>query len=372
MASPPRLRRVRIFVASPGDVLGERDQLGEVVDELNQILSALVPEAGLVLELVRWETHVHPGLGSRPQQIVNQQVEIGEYDVFVGIFWQRFGTPTAVADSGTEEEFQAAYRAWKELGRAIQIMVYFCRALAPPPEDTEAARQLQKVVEFRQELLNEGLVRDYGEHANFAASVRRDLILVLGQLLHSDTRPAEIAAKAAERTASSEQEGALEKIRVLAGEYDALRDPIRGLPSGSERTRRMEVVASEMRALALSAYPFLPQLIGSGSAGERLAAVSTLVAIPDERHLRWLAERLATEKPFIGYHAALALLAAARQLDDDQLPQVESALDLAQTTSRRLREDTDRQTTLRHASDELARRRATARDVGRSLPREQA
>jgi len=51
---------IRIFVASPGDVQNERDQLGQVVQELNSTLSALVPERGLMLELVRWETHAHP------------------------------------------------------------------------------------------------------------------------------------------------------------------------------------------------------------------------------------------------------------------------------------------------------------------------
>jgi hypothetical protein len=56
--------KIRIFVASPGDVQDERDQLGQVVQELNTTLSALVPERGLVLELVKWETHARPGTGS--------------------------------------------------------------------------------------------------------------------------------------------------------------------------------------------------------------------------------------------------------------------------------------------------------------------
>src|SRR5688500_15952766 len=42
----------------------------------------------------------------------------------------------------------------------------------------------------------------------------------------------------------------------------------------------------------------------------------------DARHVPWLAERVAKEKPFVGYHAAIALLAAARTLPEGDLPQV--------------------------------------------------
>src|SRR5437870_2760491 len=76
-------RKIRIFVASPGDVQSERDQLVKVVRELNLTIGAIAPEKNVVLELVRWETHVHPGLGSDAQKVVNSQ--IGEYDIFVGL-----------------------------------------------------------------------------------------------------------------------------------------------------------------------------------------------------------------------------------------------------------------------------------------------
>lgn len=357
-AIPTSLRRIRIFVASPGDVHDERDQLGRVVQELNQILTTLVPQAGLVLELVRWETHVHPGLGTDAQDVVTRQLQIGEYDVFIGIFWRRFGTPTPRAESGTEEEFRIAHRAWRELGRPIQIMTYFCRAPAPPPEDSEAGVQLQKVVEFREELFKEGLARDYGEHAEFAGHVRGDLVLVLGQMLHATSSPAAIAVQADQVTTDEDRGAVRERVRVLCDEYDALRAPITGMLPGAERTRKMEVVASKMRGLALSAHPFLSELIQSRSAGERLAAVSTLEAIPEVGYLPWLAERLRSEKPFVGYHAALALLSAARSLDVEDLPNVQAALDVARTGTRGLRRDTDRETILRYTEDELVRRQA--------------
>jgi hypothetical protein len=164
-----QLRKVRILVASPGDVQSERDQLFKVVNELNLTLSALAPEKGIVLELVRWETHVHPGLGSDAQQVVNEQ--IGDYDVFVGIMWKRMGTPTITSQSGTDEEFQRAYRKWQE-NKSLPVLFYFCQQSFPPPRGAEDVEQLGKVVAFRNELSSKGLVADYEDHESFADVVR--------------------------------------------------------------------------------------------------------------------------------------------------------------------------------------------------------
>ena len=105
-----------------------------------------------------------------------------------------------------------------------------------------------------------------------------------------------------------------EQIRSLAEEYGRLRVT---LPSGWERTRRMELVASQMRALAPVAHALLEDLKPSLSAGERLAAVTFLQVQPDAGSLGWLADCVCVEKPFVGYHAALALLYAARALPND-------------------------------------------------------
>ncbi len=117
--------KVRIFVASPSDVEFERKQMDKIVQELNITLPALAPNKQLTLELVKWESAVAPGMGRDAQDVVNQQ--IGDYDVFVGIMWKRMGTPTSVAQSGTEEEFRHAYATW-EKNKRLPILFYFSQA----------------------------------------------------------------------------------------------------------------------------------------------------------------------------------------------------------------------------------------------------
>src|SRR5690349_14720600 len=123
-------RKVRIFVSSPDDVPSERIQCGEAVAELNQTLVALLPGAGVELELVRWETHTHPELTVGPQAAVDDQLA-ADYEIFIGIMWTRFGTPTSSAGSGTEHEFREAYRNWQERRQPAYILFYFCEADIP-------------------------------------------------------------------------------------------------------------------------------------------------------------------------------------------------------------------------------------------------
>src|SRR3990170_335813 len=109
---PDSLKKLRIFAASPSDVTNERAKLETVVDSLKPTADYL----GLTLEVIDWRAVV-PDAG-RPQQIIFDQLKPTSWDIFVGILWHRFGTPSGAKDpqtqkeylSGTEEEFRTAYR----------------------------------------------------------------------------------------------------------------------------------------------------------------------------------------------------------------------------------------------------------------------
>ena len=172
---------IRVFVASPSDVQRERDSLLGVINELNRTIDALLPRTAIRLELVRWETDAFPQMG-RPQAVINRQ--IGQYDIFIGILWQRFGTPTGKAGSGTEEEFQIAFRRWKQHRRPI-ILFYFSNGAIAPPRSLEDLEQLKKVVEFRQRLAQIGLIWEYDGDALFMNTVRPHLTRVIGGLIRA-------------------------------------------------------------------------------------------------------------------------------------------------------------------------------------------
>ncbi len=141
---------VVLFVASPSDVEDERSKLDGVVAELNRTWSKTL---GVRIELIGWETHTYPGVGSSAQDVINCQIG-DDYDIFVGIMWGRFGSPTKNAGSGTEEEFN---RAWQRhsANPNLRIMFYFKDAAMPPSKmDPD---QLTKIRKFKARLGNEGV-----------------------------------------------------------------------------------------------------------------------------------------------------------------------------------------------------------------------
>ena len=112
---------IKVFVSSPNDVTDERNLLEDIVRELNNTWSKFLR---LRLDLIKWETHCFPGVGNYSQEVINKEID-DDYDIFIGIMWQRFGTPTALYGSGTIEEFERAYQRYKENPDGIKIMFYF-------------------------------------------------------------------------------------------------------------------------------------------------------------------------------------------------------------------------------------------------------
>ena len=188
-------KRIRIFISSPGDVAAERDALEAVIT--NDLQQTLGRQHALHLVPMRWESMVTPGMGNIQEKVF---AEMGPYDIFVGIFWKRFGTPTGEHDSGSEAEFRQAYTHW-ERDQSRPILMYFCERPATidldtdPAEAMEQFQQAQKVKAFREEVGDKGLYWTYGEVDAFAKMVRNHLYDTIVRLIkeayqeEADTSP---------------------------------------------------------------------------------------------------------------------------------------------------------------------------------------
>jgi hypothetical protein len=144
------LKKLRIFAASPSDMSAERAK----VETVAALLKPLADNLGIVIEVLDWRAVV-PDAG-RPQQIIFDQLKPTSWDIFVGILWSRFGTPSGAKDpqtqkeylSGTEEEFWTAYRLWKQFGK-LRIVMYRCTRAIPLDADFV---QAQRVKDFFKEI----------------------------------------------------------------------------------------------------------------------------------------------------------------------------------------------------------------------------
>ena len=166
---------LRIFLASPSDVKVERELIFALKDDLDHLIGK--PNQ-IRFEFVNWERNAYPGIGDDAQDVINNNIK-DEFDVFIGIFWQRFGTPTNRAESGTEEEFDRALEKYNQDPNSTHIMLYF--KTAPPNNiyDLDYS-QFEKVKQFKKEIQSLGVL--YWEF-NQSDDLKNQLLLHLASLV---------------------------------------------------------------------------------------------------------------------------------------------------------------------------------------------
>jgi hypothetical protein len=162
---------ISVFLASPSDVVDERKIAFDLIHEWNDLHS---DEKSAALQIKTWQTATHPELGKRPQAVVNDQA-LDDCDIVIGVFWTRFGSPTGVAESGTEEEIRRSVALDKP------VLLYFSDVPASPSKIDNA--QYQNVLKFRDEFRNTGLIWSYPSHDQFRDYLRRHLERAVQKLL---------------------------------------------------------------------------------------------------------------------------------------------------------------------------------------------
>ena len=129
-----------------------------------------------------------------PQDVINQQIG-NDYDIFLGIMWGSFGSPTHHAGSGTKEEFDRAFSRWEKSPESVEIMCYFKDAGIPPSKSDP--QQLEQVRAFKEEISDlGGLYHEFQDAEDFRTQARRHLI----QVIQDWPTPALSAPETAETT----------------------------------------------------------------------------------------------------------------------------------------------------------------------------
>lgn len=208
----------RALVASPSDCSHERKIIPEVIAAWNAVHSL---SSAAIIEPVLWETHSRPGMGSRPQEVINQQL-VTDCDLVIGAFWTRLGTPTGVAESGTAEEIEH----FRDAGKPV--LLYFSSApVVPESLDTE---QYKALTEYKKRLSQQGLYFKYETLSEFRELLQRHLASQMIELLKQN--PIANLSTESGISGTTEQQQALAKfcadfeafLRRLAAEWEAERD----------------------------------------------------------------------------------------------------------------------------------------------------
>lgn len=160
---------LNVLIASPGDVNEEREIIQKVINEINLIWSK---NKNLRLNPLCWEKNAYPDIGDDPQDVINKQFQ-DDYDIFIGVLWSRFGTPTGRANSGTEEEFDRAYAKYQKNPSSIKIMLYFKDS--PIPFREIDPDQIKLLNNFKKKVKNNLLFFEFTQPDEFRNLLLRHL-----------------------------------------------------------------------------------------------------------------------------------------------------------------------------------------------------
>ena len=140
---------IKIMIASPGDVLPERQAVRDVIKNVNY----WAVFANIRFETIDWENNTYPTNSVYPQNAINQQIG-NSFDILIGIFWTKIGTPTPKYPSGTIEEIENALNKSKNT-KSTDVMLYFkMDEILPQVVDSD---QIEKLINYKNELSSRGV-----------------------------------------------------------------------------------------------------------------------------------------------------------------------------------------------------------------------
>lgn len=223
---PANFRKLKIALASPNDVLKERRIFFRTITEVNTILRSLGKH--LHLDIVAWE-NVRPDAG-RAQRVVSKQLSIDECDIFVAVFWTRFGMPTGdtrPADgkpylSGTEQEIDEAFEARRKSGDGRPtIMLYRKKSVLRSDMSDEDHLQYNRVIEFFKQTAPGGRYEAlYAEFRDgeFKTRLREHLLQAVQDIGDNDIKTRETPSR--DVSVSDPKQEWLEKVHLTNNPFE--------------------------------------------------------------------------------------------------------------------------------------------------------
>ena len=185
------MRKIRIFISSPGDVQIERNIARNVISELNTLYAKYT-----TIETLMWEDFPLSA-DSTFQDGINYFITDKPIDIAVFILWSRLGTPLCKKfrkedgspyKSGTEYEFDLMMKSHNENNHPSRILTYVknCKKVTQDISDISDLEEFlnqKKAVEgflteyFRDEETNSNYAYlSFGENISFEQIFRKHII----------------------------------------------------------------------------------------------------------------------------------------------------------------------------------------------------
>lgn len=163
------LTAYRVFIASPGGLVDERQAFREIIQSYNE-MDAI--SRGLLFIPVGWESTL-PGMG-RPQSLINE--DLRDCDYFILVLWDRWGSSSGDEKhtSATSEEFSVAQECCEDPEHSLREIAAFFKAV-DARQMSDPGTQLKNVLDFRRRLeqSKEMLFGTFDDVSSFQRHVQR-------------------------------------------------------------------------------------------------------------------------------------------------------------------------------------------------------
>ncbi len=149
------------LISCPGDIQEDIKIILDVTDEVNRRVG---DHNQIYLVPMFWKNDAVPAAGASAQEIINKQL-LNKADGVIALFWTKFGTPTDMYGSGTEEEIIKAINDKKD------VLLFCCDKPIAPSLVNDA--QYAKVVNFKNTY--HGLFASYSSEAELKSKLNAAL-----------------------------------------------------------------------------------------------------------------------------------------------------------------------------------------------------
>ena len=194
------------FLAFPSDVPKYKEVAKKAFYEWN-IQNGLNNKVFLLP--INWTDNARPASGNSPQELINKQL-LNRCDFLVGIFWQRLGTPTESAESGTVDEIN------NFIAKGKTCMIYFSEEKTNPNSIDHG--EFKRLTEFKKRISANALFEKVKSPSDF----RIKLLNHLTSLVNEYKQNYKIGEVAIPMSRSNAQETAVREPRdIKASELSA-------------------------------------------------------------------------------------------------------------------------------------------------------
>lgn len=163
------VKRVRIFLSSPSDLMEERQEIKKYIYDSIHI-------DGYAFDVVLWEDRFPATATKNVQGEINKEL-LEPSDMLIGIFKSRFGTKTKFSPSGTVEEIEEFIASTKPV--MLYFLDYNIQSNKLSPNEIE---ELKKISEFKQHYKDSGAYIELNDLKELYQRLQSDILYNLNKI----------------------------------------------------------------------------------------------------------------------------------------------------------------------------------------------